>query len=485
MVESKIDEKARSVYLKAKSRREFFLIHGYTGSPSDFNELGAYLHKRFNANVKIIRLKGHGTKIEELGELDYEDFLKQAEIELKKDLDKGLEIVVGGYSFGAQLALNLAAKYHIRGVFTVSIPHKLRFPLNLPFLGILGLFKKKWKKRLWEIEIKLREKSFYYKEMHAKGLEVVKKGKQETKKSLENISVPLLTIHSKDEYIGHYNSVEYIERRVKSRIKKSFILESPYHNLFYSEDNEEIMMIIGDFFEENNVFGQNKSKNLLGKRKNIAAIVPSYNEAFRIQDVLKVLTKTKMLDEIIVVDDSSQDDTEKVVRKFKNVKYIRNKRNMGKGYSMDVGVKNTKAEIIFFCDADLIALTPEIIEDTIRPVLNEEVDMFIAVRGNIMQRVVLLFGLNSGERALRRDVWENLPRFYKHRFRIEAGLNYYVEKYGKGLGYRIFSHSQPIKESKYGFFRGTFLRWWMNFDVAIAYLSCFFMGFHLRRMRKD
>ena len=474
MDKSKIDKRARDINLKSNTNKEFFLIHGYTGSPTDFNKLGGYLHERFSANVRVIRLRGHGTKIEELDNLNYENFFQQVEKELKRELKRGMNIILGGYSLGAQLALNLAAKYPIKGVFTVSIPYKLKFPFNIPFLGLLGLFKKKWRKRLGSVEIKLRKNTFHYKEMHARGLELVKRGIKEIGKILKNIGAPILTIHSKREPIGHYRSIEYIERKVKSKVKKSFIFEEPNHNLFYSEDNEEIRKLIGDFFEENDIFEPNK-------KEKIAAIVPSYNEAERIGNVLKVLTKTRILDEVIVIDDSSNDNTKDVVKKFNSVKYIRNKENMGKGYSMDTGVKNTKADIIFFCDADVIGLTPEIIEDTIKPVSNNEADMFIAIRGNIMQKTVKLFAINSGERALRREIWENLPKFYKHRFRIEAGLNYYVKKYGSGLGYRIFSHSQPIKEIKYGFLKGTFLRWWMNFDVLLAWISCLFMRYHLKK----
>lgn len=63
MVGSKINKKAETINIKADSKKEFFLLHGYTGSPTDFNNLGLYLNKRFNANVRIIRLKGHGKEL--------------------------------------------------------------------------------------------------------------------------------------------------------------------------------------------------------------------------------------------------------------------------------------------------------------------------------------------------------------------------------------------------------------------------------------
>lgn len=471
-----VNQIVKEIDLQANSDREFFLIHGYTGSPTDFGNLPYYLNKRFNANVKVIMLKGHGTNIKYLDNLKLEDFLKQIDGEFNKDLKKGRKIVVGGLSFGAQLALYLGAKYKVNGIFTVSIPYKLKFPLNIPFLEILGFFKKKWRKRISELEIELRKNSFHYKEMHANGLKLNKKISKLNKKNLYKIHAPILNIHSIKEPLGNYKSIKILEKKIKSQIKESKMFERPNHNLFFSESKNEIIKLIGNFFREKRVFN-------IKKKERISAIVPSYNEGKRIAEVLRVLTKTKILDEIVVVDDGSVDDTKKIVRKFKKVKYLKNKINMGKGYSMDKGVKNSSGEIIFFCDADVSGLKPEMIEETLKPVIDNDVDMFISVRGNFMQRAIILFGVNSGERALRREIWEKLPRYYKHKYRIEAGLNSYVNKFGKGYRYKIFEYSQPIKEIKHGFLKGTYLRWKMNFDVLNAYISCWFMG-HLIKKQK-
>ena len=89
-----IEKKVKTIELRANSKKEFFLIHGYTGSPTDFNGLANYLNKRFNANVKIITLRGHGTKIDDLDDLKLEHFLEQIDTEFRKDLAKGREIVV-------------------------------------------------------------------------------------------------------------------------------------------------------------------------------------------------------------------------------------------------------------------------------------------------------------------------------------------------------------------------------------------------------
>src|SRR3990167_9687969 len=93
------DKLAESISLKSNSNREFFIIHGYTGSPTDFNGLAEYLYKKFNVNVKIPRLIGHGETVQSLDKLKYEDFLNQIETELKKEIEEGKEIVLGGISF--------------------------------------------------------------------------------------------------------------------------------------------------------------------------------------------------------------------------------------------------------------------------------------------------------------------------------------------------------------------------------------------------
>ena len=126
----KIGVKSKEIKLNSKSKKEFFLIHGYTGSPTNFYDLPQYLNKRFNANIVIPVLIGHNTTVEDLDNLNFEDFLPPLEKELKKELNKGKEIILGGYSFGGQLALYLASKYPVKGVFNVSTPIKLKFPFS-------------------------------------------------------------------------------------------------------------------------------------------------------------------------------------------------------------------------------------------------------------------------------------------------------------------------------------------------------------------
>lgn len=217
--------------------------------------------------------------------------------------------------------------------------------------------------------------------------------------------------------------------------------------------------------------------------KKVTAIVPCYNEGKRIGEVIKTLTLSPLINEIIVVDDGSTDNTKKEVEKFP-VKYLKNKKNMGKAFAMERGVEASSGDILFFCDADLKGLKPEIIEEIIKPILHEETDMFIGIRANKMQRFTLWISLLSGERALKKELWERLPSYYKKKFRIEMGLNKFAEHYGKGYQYKKFDdYFQTLKEVKYGFLEGFKRRMLMYWDVYIAYMT--FQMIHIPEPRKQ
>lgn len=456
----------KSIELTADSNREFFLIHGYTGGPTDFQQLPQLLNEKFNANVRVLLLPGHGTKVEDLDNVTYEDFKKVLIDELDRDIKKGREIVLGGVSFGGLFSLLLSAQYpSIRAVFNVSSPYVLKFPFNIPLLEILGNFVPYWNKfNTKKREKELHNGSFSYYYMHTNGLRITKQLIKEIAEKIGDITIPILTISTTTDYIGHQKSFNKIQNSVGSKIKKKRAFSSKPHNMFFSFESDGVCEEIVSFIEEVNVFSGLKKPH-----KKIAVIIPSYNEALRIKSILNVITKVQNIDDIIVVDDGSTDNTEEIVKKFKDIHYVRNETNIGKAGSMDKGVSMTDADILFFCDADLIGLTPEIVKNIIKPVADGTADMFIGLRNNIMQKSVHLFAINSGERALLRSVWERLPPYFKHRYRVEAGLNYCAKKYFNGFQYKTFNYSQPIKEKKYGFIIGTILRWWMNLDVFLAY----------------
>jgi esterase/lipase len=251
-----VNQKAKTINIRANSKKEFFLLHGYTGSPTDFNELGKYLNKRFNAHVKIIRLKGHGTQLSDLDGLDYLDFYKQAERELKKDIKKGREIILGGISVGSLIALHLSTKFKTKGVLCFSNPYKPTFMVGIiSFLEPI-IFKKHWIKPILNHEKELRKKAFFY-DVHLRGFRVIKQSKKAVTKLLDKVNSPCLVLHVEKDYVFHKKGAEFIYEKINSKKKKLTFFKGIgkiSHNPFYSPGHRRLYKIIGDFVQKNRLF---------------------------------------------------------------------------------------------------------------------------------------------------------------------------------------------------------------------------------------
>lgn len=213
--------------------------------------------------------------------------------------------------------------------------------------------------------------------------------------------------------------------------------------------------------------------------KRVSAIVPAFNEEKRLGRVLEVLTQCAVLHEVIVVDDGSTDGTEQTVRKF-NITYLKNSTNLGKGKSMQRGVGVARGNVLFFCDADVKGLSEPVVSEIVGPVLRGEVDMSVGMRNRksyAMRMILAFIPLLGGERALTRELWDKVPDFYKEKFRIEAGLNFYAKYYGRGFRFKVFRGlRQTIKEKKYGVGKGLAARVFMMRDYLLAFLKLQFVN---------
>lgn len=87
----------------------------------------------------------------------------------------------------------------------------------------------------------------------------------------------------------------------------------------------------------------------------VSVVIPTYNRAHLIPRAIQsVLDQTYKDLEIIIVDDGSKDNTEEIVKNFKNKKiiYIQHKKNKGASAARNTGVKASRGEYIAFQDSD-------------------------------------------------------------------------------------------------------------------------------------
>jgi glycosyltransferase involved in cell wall biosynthesis len=203
------------------------------------------------------------------------------------------------------------------------------------------------------------------------------------------------------------------------------------------------------------------------------AIIAAYNEEKTIAAVLRALTSSPLIDEVLVVSDGSEDATVEIARNFDGVRTIALRANHGKGFAMAVGVANASHGILFFCDGDMYNVTEEHIAALVLPVLRGECDMNIGVRNrgaipNFFHLKLKCGPVLSGIRVMKRDVFDTVPAQFQARFKIEAALNCFTAR----AGYRqqqtvIYGLDHVIKESKRGLLDGLQARWDMSREVAL------------------
>jgi len=202
----------------------------------------------------------------------------------------------------------------------------------------------------------------------------------------------------------------------------------------------------------------------------VAAIIPAFNEETRIRAVLEAILDSQVVDEVIVVSDASTDRTYEVASSIPGIRPIQLPLNLGKGGAMGVGVEHTDAEIVVFLDADLIGLKPEHIVRLVEAIACDGIDLAVGVfRGgrfltDLSQKLVACI---SGQRAMRRQFFLEVPKANTARFGIEVAITYYARR--RRLRIRhvpLKGVTHPMKEEKLGPIRGFGARMKMYYEIA-------------------
>lgn len=203
------------------------------------------------------------------------------------------------------------------------------------------------------------------------------------------------------------------------------------------------------------------------KKIKISVVIPTLNEADNIGHVINILMplmkKHKLVDEILVVDSGSTDDTEKISKEcgakfYISEKYLKGQgKAKGKGENLWKSIYLAEGDIIVWVDADIKNMHPRFVYGLVGPLLTHDDIKFtkafykrpIKVGKELMPlgggRVTELTGRPlfnmyfprlsgfiqpfSGEFAIRREVAERIPFFIG--YGVETGMLIdIVQKFG-------------------------------------------------------
>ena len=128
----------------------------------------------------------------------------------------------------------------------------------------------------------------------------------------------------------------------------------------------------------------------------LSIIIPVYNEAQTLKEILKRIEEVdlgKIQKEIILIDDTSTDNSKEIIKKLKgNYIKIFHKKNTGKGGALKSGIRVATGNLIVFQDADL-EYDPKDYLKLLQPILDSKASITFGSR--FVNEKLILFGSNK------------------------------------------------------------------------------------------
>jgi len=88
----------------------------------------------------------------------------------------------------------------------------------------------------------------------------------------------------------------------------------------------------------------------------LSVIIPVFNEESTVEELIRRVEDTKLVSEIVVVDDASTDGTKLILDRLaqeKRIKFFSHKKNRGKGAALRTALEAFSGDLVIIQDADL------------------------------------------------------------------------------------------------------------------------------------
>ena len=227
------------------------LTHGFTGSAAHMRPIGQYLHAA-GFTVRGISLPGHGTKLADMRNTTWQDWLN-AELTAVQELkDRYRTVTVAGLSMGGCLSLIAAEQIQVDACISISAPMKTlqRFTWLAPAAALVKP-EIMWKNGAANETTRLDPAyNIGYPGMVTARLTDLNHLMKQARKNLYSITCPLLAIQSHADESISPDSAQIILDGAGSAVKHMLWLDDVPHVCVISKEKDHIAQTMVEFLKE-------------------------------------------------------------------------------------------------------------------------------------------------------------------------------------------------------------------------------------------
>lgn len=253
--ESKDRLVGRPFMIKGNDRETgILLIHGYMAAPLEVRALAHFL-ANIGYTIYVPRLRGHGTSPDDLAECRYTDWISSVEEGYAVIRNTCKRIVVGGFSTGAGLALDLCTRVtDVSAVFAISPPLKLQH-FSTRFVPAVHL----WNRIMRKLSIEATKKEFVvntpenphinYHRNPISGLVELERLMDALEAKLPAITVPAVVIQGFGDPVVDPAGSRAVFERLGSLDKEYLMIRSDRHGIINGEKAWRVFQAVALFLE--------------------------------------------------------------------------------------------------------------------------------------------------------------------------------------------------------------------------------------------
>ncbi|TVY10290.1 alpha/beta hydrolase [Paenibacillus cremeus] len=227
---------------------ELLMIHGFTGSPSEFRRIGYFMND-LGYTVRGILLPGHGTTPEDMIKTGWDDWhnavLKSYDDIRNKEKKRIFAI---GHSMGGLLALKLSMERMLSGVVTLSAP--IFFTTWKTVLAVLAQYFIKYVDKKPTVAAHIIEEACTYDRAPVPCVVHLRKLLKLVKSSLDQVRVPIFIGQGeRDNLVIPRRSADYIYSKVASPLRQVTYYSRTSHSILLEEEWAQVYEDIHQFIE--------------------------------------------------------------------------------------------------------------------------------------------------------------------------------------------------------------------------------------------